>query len=67
MVGIETPRRAPTTTIHCHDDAEQPAAAGTPEPQKRPQSAREGLHVGGADDRDCDCWNLVISRPPKLP
>ena len=61
MVVIAAPQRALLTTTHCHDDAEQPAAAGTPQPKEKAQSARERLHLGGADDRDRDCWNSFRS------
>ena len=63
MVVIAAPLRALVTTIDCHDDAEQPAAAGTPQSQERPQSDRKGLHLGGADDRDRDCWHSFICSP----
>ena len=67
MVVSAAPLCALLTTIYRHDDAEQPNAAGTPQPQEEPTSPRKRLHLGGADDRDCDCWNPVGSCFTKLP
>ena len=66
MVVIAAPQRAHSTTIHYHDDAEQPAAAGTPQPKEKAQSARAGLHLSGADDRDCDCGACSLLALPNF-
>ena len=42
-----------------HDFSEFAPSTGASESQERSQSAREGLHPGGADDRDCDCWDSL--------
>ena len=56
-----------TNNISTMTSLNSQTSAGTAEPQERPQSAREGLHPGGADDRDCDCWHSLSVALPSFP